>query len=44
MHSHDEEARFMTNLRESAPEMVSAFFAFDKAVFSKKSGNLDLAT
>lgn len=34
----------MTDLRESAPEMVSAFFAFDKAVFSKNSGNLDLAT
>lgn len=44
MHTHDEEARFMTDLRESAPEMVSAFFAFDKAVFSKNSGNLDLAT
>jgi AhpD family alkylhydroperoxidase len=44
MHIHDQEARFMTDLRESAPEMVSAFFAFDKAVFSKNSGNLDLVT
>lgn len=44
MHSHDEDVQFMTDLRESAPEMVSAFFGFDKAVFSKNSGNLDLAT
>lgn len=34
----------MKDLRESAPEMVSAFFGFDKAVFNKNSGNLDLAT
>jgi alkylhydroperoxidase/carboxymuconolactone decarboxylase family protein YurZ len=44
MHSHDEEAKFMTDLREAAPDMVSAFFAFDKAVFSKSSGNLGLTT
>ncbi|WP_456284710.1 carboxymuconolactone decarboxylase family protein [Microbacterium sp. JZ101] len=34
----------MADIKEGAPEMVSAFFGFDKAVFSKKSGNLDLAT
>jgi AhpD family alkylhydroperoxidase len=44
MHSHDDAAKYMTDLREAAPDMVSAFFAFDKAVFSKTSGNLDLTT
>jgi AhpD family alkylhydroperoxidase len=44
MHTHDEEVKFMKDLRESAPEMAAAFFAFDKAVFSKDSGNIDLAT
>lgn len=44
MHSHNEEAKFMADIREAAPEMVSAFFGFDKAVFGKSSGSLDLAT
>lgn len=44
MHSHDEEATFMADIKAAAPEMVSAFFGFDKSVFSKNSGNLDLAT
>ncbi|MGI5217471.1 carboxymuconolactone decarboxylase family protein [Nocardia sp. CA-290969] len=43
MHSH-EEAKFMADIKEAAPEMVSAFFGFDKAVFGKNTGNLDLAT
>lgn len=34
----------MSDLKEGAPEMVSAFFAFDKAIFGKNAGNLDLAT
>jgi AhpD family alkylhydroperoxidase len=44
MHSHDEEAKFMVDIKEAAPEMVSAFFGFDKAVFNRSTGNLDLAT
>ncbi|WP_262774014.1 carboxymuconolactone decarboxylase family protein [Brevibacterium permense] len=44
MHSHTNEATFMTDIKEGAPEMVSAFFGFDKAVFAKDTGNLDLAT
>ncbi|WP_309131490.1 carboxymuconolactone decarboxylase family protein [Brevibacterium sp.] len=44
MHSHNEEASFMADMKEAAPEMVSAFFGVDKAVFSKNSANLDLAT
>ncbi len=44
MHSHNEEAAFMADMKEAAPEMVSAFFGFDKAVFDKKAGNLSLAT
>ncbi|WP_309066562.1 carboxymuconolactone decarboxylase family protein [Microbacterium sp.] len=44
MHSHNDEARFMADIKEAAPEMVSAFFAFDKAVFSKNVGKLDLVT
>lgn len=34
----------MANMKEEAPEMVSAFLGFDKAVFSKKAGKLDLVT
>lgn len=34
----------MADIKEAAPEMVSAFFGFDKAVFNKSTGNLDLAT
>ncbi|USI92959.1 carboxymuconolactone decarboxylase family protein [Rhodococcus pyridinivorans] len=34
----------MADIKESAPEMVSAFFGFDKAVFSKNSDGLALAT
>lgn len=44
MHSDNDEATFMADLKESSPEMVSAFFEFNKAVFNKNSGNLDLAT
>lgn len=44
MHSHNEEAKFMADLKDTAPEMVSAFFGFDKAVFNKNDGNLELAT
>lgn len=34
----------MADIKEAAPETVSAFFGFDKAVFNKHTGNLDLAT
>ncbi|GAA3697401.1 carboxymuconolactone decarboxylase family protein [Zhihengliuella alba] len=44
MHSHNDEAAFMADLKEGAPEMVAAMFDFDKAVFRKETGNLDLAT
>ncbi|MFC7343943.1 carboxymuconolactone decarboxylase family protein [Saccharopolyspora griseoalba] len=44
MHSHDHDAKFMADIKEAAPEMVSAFFGFDKAVFDESTGNLDLAT
>jgi AhpD family alkylhydroperoxidase len=44
MHNHDDDAKYMAALREAAPEMVSAFFSFDKAVFNKNVGSLDLAT
>jgi AhpD family alkylhydroperoxidase len=44
MHDRQAEVQYMTDLKEGAPEMVSAFFAFDKAVFDKNTGNLDLAT
>jgi AhpD family alkylhydroperoxidase len=35
---------FMSDIKEAAPEMVSAFFGFDKAVFNKNSDGLALAT
>jgi alkylhydroperoxidase/carboxymuconolactone decarboxylase family protein YurZ len=41
MHDHKADAQYLNDLKESAPEMVSAFFAFDKAVFGKKTGRLD---
>ena len=44
MHSHNDEAKFMADIKDAAPEMDSAFFGFDKAVFNKNTGNLDLAT
>src|SRR5699024_3589123 len=44
MHSHNEESAFIADIKEAAPEMVSAFFASDKAVLRKDAGNLDLAT
>lgn len=44
MHDHNEEAKFMADIKDAAPEMVSAFFGFDNAVFKKDTGNLDLAT
>lgn len=43
MHSHNDEAKYMADIKDAAPEMVSAFFGFDKAVFGK-TANLDLAT
>lgn len=44
MHAHNDDAQFMADIKEVAPEMVSAFFGFDKAVFKKDGTNLDLAT
>jgi AhpD family alkylhydroperoxidase len=44
MHDHNEEAKFMADIKDAAPEMVSALFGFDKAVFKKDTGNLGLAT
>jgi AhpD family alkylhydroperoxidase len=44
MHSHDDDVKYMPALKNAAPEMVSAFFNFDKAVFNKNVGSLDLAT
>ncbi|ATG54230.1 hypothetical protein CFK41_05140 [Brachybacterium ginsengisoli] len=44
MHSHNDDAKYMADIKDGAPEMVSAFFGFDKAVFTKDTGNLDLAT
>jgi AhpD family alkylhydroperoxidase len=44
MHSHDDDVKYMPDLRDAAPEMVAAFFNFDKAVFNKNGGSLDLAT
>jgi len=34
MHSQNEEAMFMSDIKEAVPEMVSAYFGFDKAVFN----------
>ncbi|WP_105030346.1 carboxymuconolactone decarboxylase family protein [Arthrobacter ruber] len=42
MHDHPADAQYMKELKGNAPDMVSAFLAFDKAVFSKKTGDLDL--
>lgn len=36
MHNHQADANFMRDLQEAAPEMVAAFFNFDKAVFNKE--------
>lgn len=44
MHSHDENVKYMPDLRDAAPEMVAAFFNFDKVVFNKNVGTLALAT
>lgn len=44
MHSHDDDVKFMPDLKNAAPEMVAAFFGFDKAVFDPRIGTLDLAT
>ena len=44
MHSHNEEAMFMSDIKEAVPEMVSAYFGFDKAVFNKNPDGLSLAT
>jgi len=44
MHHHNDDVKYMAHLHEAAPEMVAAFFNFDKAVFNKNIGSLDLAT
>ena len=44
VHNHDHDVQYMPALREAAPEMVAAFFNFDKAVFNTNVGSLDLAT
>jgi AhpD family alkylhydroperoxidase len=44
MHSHDDDVKYMPALKDAAPEMVAAFFGFDKAVFNKNTGSLDIAT
>ncbi|WP_309082339.1 carboxymuconolactone decarboxylase family protein [Zhihengliuella sp.] len=44
MHTHNDEAAFMADIKDAAPEMVAAMFEFDKAVFRKDTGNLDVAT
>jgi len=44
MHSQDKNVRYMTDLRDAAPEMVAAFFNLDKVVFNKDVGHLSLAT
>lgn len=44
MHTHNDELKYMADIKAGAPEMVSAFFNFDKVVFNKNAGNLSLAT
>ena len=44
MHTHDENLKYMPDLQDAAPEMVAAFFNFDKVVFNKNVGSLSLAT
>lgn len=44
MHNHQADANFVRDLQEAAPEMVATFFNFDKAVFNKDVGSLNLAT
>ncbi|MCT4496858.1 carboxymuconolactone decarboxylase family protein [Pseudomonas sivasensis] len=44
MHNHQTDANYMRDLQDDAPEMVAAFFNFDKAVFDKDVGSLNLAT
>jgi len=45
MHFHDTaDSEYMSTLRDAAPEMVDAFFGFDKAVFSEKNGSLPATT
>ena len=44
MHNHQADANYMRDLQDDAPEMVAAFFNFDKAVFDKDVGSLNLAT
>lgn len=41
-HDHDKEAKFMADIKDAAPEMVSAFFGFDNAVFKKDTGTSTL--
>ncbi|MBC2887464.1 hypothetical protein H7Q97_18970 [Ochrobactrum sp. CM-21-5] len=36
--------KYIPDLRDAAPEMVTAFFNFDKVVFNKNVGSLSLAT
>ncbi|QGF93544.1 carboxymuconolactone decarboxylase family protein [Pseudomonas sp. CFSAN084952] len=44
MHNHQGDVKFMHDLQDAAPEMVAAFFNFDKVVFNKDIGSLKLAT
>lgn len=44
MHNHKADANYMGDLQDAAPEMVAAFFNFDKAVFNKDFGSLNLAS
>ncbi|QVN04089.1 carboxymuconolactone decarboxylase family protein [Pseudomonas rhodesiae] len=42
MHNHQADANYIRDLQKAAPEMA-AFFNFDKAVFNKDVGSLNLA-
>ncbi|WP_109514185.1 carboxymuconolactone decarboxylase family protein [Pseudomonas ovata] len=44
MHNHQADANYMRDLQDATPEMVAAFFNFDKVVFNKDVGSLSLAT
>lgn len=44
MHIHHTDVNYMRDLQDAAPEMVAAFFNFDKVVFNQDIGSLNLAT
>ena len=44
MHTHHADVNYMRDLQDAAPEMVAAFFNFDKVVFNQDIGSLNLAT